>query len=160
MRGNWWLAPVVAIAVLSIFLLLPPIEPLIPIGMKIGGIFLFTVIMWVFVGIGYPSLMTIALFALLGVMTPKELFAASMGSWLVIFIMTCVGLVEGLGATGLSRRLALWFRSRPFTAGRPWVLLAMLMLVTTLLGMVMSSTATLIVMMAVVAPILEFSGFK
>ncbi len=50
--------------------------------------------------------------------------------------------------------------SRPFTAGRPWALLAMLMLVTTLLGMVMSSIPTLIVMMAIVEPMLEFRGFK
>ena len=160
MKDNWWLAPAASIVLLSVFLLLPPIEPLTPFGMKVVGIFLFTVVMWVFVGIGYPSLVCIALFAALGVMMPKVVFAVSMGNWIVIFIIACLGLAESLRATGLSRRFALWFMSRPFTAGRPWLLLAMLMLAATLMGGVMSSTATLIVLMAVVEPMLEISGFK
>ena len=160
MKGSWWSAPLLAVIVLSVFLMIPPIEPLTGMGMKVVGLFFFTVVLWVFVGIGYPSLIALALFIALGVMSPKEAFAISMGNWIVIFIIACLGLAESLRSTGLSRRFALWFMSRPFTTGRPWLLLAMLMLTATLMGGVMSSTATLVILMAVTEPMLEVSGFK
>ncbi|MFC1991847.1 SLC13 family permease [Chloroflexota bacterium] len=160
MKNTWWIAPVVAMAILLIFVLLPPLSLLTPLGMKVVGILFFTIILWVFVGISYPSLISLALFAVLGVMTPKELFAVSMGNWIVIFIIACLGLADGLRATGFSCRFALWFMSRPFTRNRPWMLLAMTMLASTILGAIMSSTAAFIVFMSVVTPMLEAAGYK
>ncbi|MFC1932098.1 SLC13 family permease [Chloroflexota bacterium] len=160
MKGTWWLAPAVATGILCTFLLLPPIGSVTTVGMKIAGIFLFTVILWVFVGISYPSLVCIGLFAALQVMPPKEVFAASLGNWIVIFIIACLGLAESLRATGVSRRFALWFMTRPFTTGRPWMMLTMFMLACLLLGTVMSSTATLVVCMAIAEPMLEVVGYK
>ena len=72
MRGAWWLAPAVATAVLATFLLLPPVGAITDTGMKTAGVFFFTVILWIFAGIGYPSLISIALFVLLELMTPTE----------------------------------------------------------------------------------------
>ena len=160
MRGSRWIGPGLGVVALSIFLLLPPLEPLTPLGMKVVGIFLFTIIWWATVGIGYPSLLCIALMALTGVMTPEAVFAASWGSWVVLFLIGAFGLSEGLRVTGFSRRFALWFTTRPFTAGRPWLLMAMFLLACTLLGCVMSSTATTIVFMAIAEPMLEALGYK
>ncbi|MFC1896999.1 SLC13 family permease [Chloroflexota bacterium] len=160
MRGKQWIGPGLGVAILFVFLLLPPLEPLTTLGMKVVGIFLFTIIWWATVGIGYPSLLCIALMALAGVMTPGEVFAASWGSWLVLFLIGAFGLSEGLRITGFSRRFALWFITRPFTTGRPWLLMAMFLLACTLLGCVMSSTATTIVFMAIAEPMLEALGYK
>ncbi|MFC1932876.1 SLC13 family permease [Chloroflexota bacterium] len=160
MRGSRWIGPGIGVVVLFIFLLLPPLAPLTELGMKTVGIFLFTIIWWATVGVGYPSILCIALLALTGVMTPGAVFAASMGSWLVMFLIGCFGLSEGLRVTGFSRRFALWFITRPFTAGRPWMLMAMFLLACTLLGSVMSSTATIIIFMAIAAPMLEALGYK
>ena len=160
MRGSQWIGPGIGLVLLLVFLLLPPIEPLTPVGMKVVGIFLATIIWWGTIGIHYPSILCIALFALTGVMTAKEVFAASMGNWIVLFLIGCFGLSEGLRVTGFSRRFALWFMTRPFVAGRPWMLLAMFLLACTLLGAVMSSTATCIVFMAIAAPMLETLGYK
>ena len=160
MKNKWWIGPGLGMVILFFFLLRPPLEPLTDLGMKGVGIFLFTIIWWATVGIGYPSLICIALIALTGIMTPNEVFAASYGNWVVMFLLGCFGLSEGLRVTGFSRRFALWFITRPFVAGRPWMLLAMFLLSCTLLGSVMSSTATCIVFMAIAAPMLETLGFK
>jgi sodium-dependent dicarboxylate transporter 2/3/5 len=159
-RGSQWIGPGIGLVLLVVFLLLPPIEPLTAVGMKVVGIFLATIIWWGTVGINYPSIICIALFAMTGVMTPNEVFAASMGNWIVLFLMGCFGLSEGLRVSGFSRRFALWFMTRPFVAGRPWILLAMFLLACTILGAVMSSTATCIVFMAIAAPMLETLGYK
>ncbi len=121
---------------------------------------LATIIWWATVEIGYTSLLCIALFALTGVMTPTEAFAASWGSWLVLFVFACFGLSECLRLTGFSRRFAVWFITRPFTAGHPWILVAMLLLSCTLLGCVLSGAATCIVFITIAEPILESLGYK
>lgn len=160
MRGSQWIGPGVGTIILLVFLLLPPLEPLTALGMKAVGIFLFTIVWWATVGIGYPSLLCIVLLVATGVLTPGEAFAGSMGNWVVLFLIGCFGLSEGLRASGFSHRFALWFMTRRFTAGRPWMLLAMFLLACTLLGSVMSSTATCIVFMAIAAPMLETMGYK
>lgn len=155
-----WLGPGIGVILLLVFLLLPPLGPLTPLGMKVVGIFLFTIIWWATVSISYPSLICIALLVLTGVMTPKVAFAASTGDWLILFLFGCFGLSEGLKVTGFSRRFAYWFMTRSFVTGRPWMLVAMLLLACTLLGSVMSLTATCIVFVAIAVPMLEALGYK
>ena len=160
MRGSQWIGPGVGVVVLLTFLLLPPFEPLTVLGMKTLGVFLATIIWWATVSVGYPSILFLVLLALTGIMAPKAVFAASWGSWLMLFILGCFGLSEGLRVTGFSRRFSIWFMTRPFTAGRPWMLVAMFLLACTLLGSVMSSTATTIVFIALAVPMLEAMGYK
>ena len=148
------------VVILLAFVLLPPIGALTPLGMKVFGIFLFTTIWWATLGIGYPSFVSLVLIALLGVMTPTQLFAASWGNWLVLFLIGSFGLSEGLRASGFSRRFALWFITRPFVAGHPWRLLSMFLLACTLLGGILSLTVTCVVFMAIAEPMLAALGYK
>ncbi|MFH1031374.1 MAG: SLC13 family permease [Chloroflexota bacterium] len=160
MKLTKWIGPVLGVILLLVFLLLPPIEPLTPLGMKIAGIFLFTIIWWATVGTGYPSLLAIILLIVTGAMTAKSVFAVSWGNWLVLFIIGVMGLSGGLRDSGFSRRFAVWFMSRRFARGRPWMMIAMLLLACSLMGMVLSLTANCIIFMAIVAPMLEGMGFK
>ncbi len=56
MKNKAWIIPVLGVLILLFFLVSPPIAPLTKLGMKVVGIFLFTVIWWVSVGVGYPSI--------------------------------------------------------------------------------------------------------
>ena len=160
MRSKWWITPGLMVVVLSVFLLLPPLEPLTTVGMKVVGIFLFTIIGWIFLGIGYPSILCIALLALTGVMTPEAVFAASWGNYLILFILAVFGLAECLRLTGFSNRFAFWLLTLPFTVGHPWLMIAMFLLGPLLLGSVMSGTATCITFMAIAEPMLGILGYK
>ncbi len=146
--------------ILVVFSVVSPSEPLTTVGMRAIGIFLATVVGWVFFGTGFVSMLCIALFALFGVMTPAEAFSNSWGSWLVIFMISCFGMSEGLRITGFSRRFAIWFVSRRFSRGKPWLLVTMFLLGCTLMGAVMSLTVTMIVFMTIAAPMLEGLGYK
>ena len=160
MKYTYWIGAVSGILILLIFLVVPPFEPLTPAGMKAVGVFLFTIVWWTTVGVGFTSLLCIALLATTGVMTPAEAFACSMGNWVVLFLFGCFGISEGLRVTGFSRRFAFWFMGLPFAAGRPWVLMSMFLLACTLMGAVMSSTATCIVFMSIAKPMVEALGYK
>ena len=160
MNGKHWLLPGLGVILLLIFVVLPPIGALTPLGMKVFGIFLFTRMWWAALGIGFPSFVCLVLIALLGVMTPTEVFAASWGNWLILFLIGSFGLSEGLRASGFSRRFALWFITLPFVAGHPWRLLSMFLLACTLLGGILSLTVTCVVFMAIAEPMLAALGYK
>ncbi len=160
MNGKQWLLPGLGVIILLAFVLLPPVGALTPLGMKVFGIFLFTTIWWAALGIGFPSFVSLVLIALLGVMTPTEVFAASWGNWLILFLIGSFGLSEGLRASGFSRRFALWFITLPFVAGHPWRLLSMFLLACTLLGGILSLTVTCVVFMAIAEPMLAALGYK
>ncbi len=160
MKGIQWMGVGLGIAFLVIFLLLPPFGLVTELGMKTIGLFLFTVFMWVFVDTGFSSILSIALFAVLGIMTSKEAFAASLGSWLVIFIIGCFGLTEAIRISGFSRRFAFWFLTRPFTKGHPWLLLGLFFFGVTIMGAIMSTIVTTILFMSIAVTMLEGVGYQ
>lgn len=160
MRGTQWIGVVLGVLVLIIFLLLPPFEPITRLGMKAVGVLLFTILWWVFVDTGFSSLLAIALLALTEVMTPKEVFAASLGSWLAIFLIGCFGLTQAIRLSGFSQRFAYWFLTRPFARGHPWLLLALFFFGVTVMGAIMSSAVTAILFMSLAVPLLTGMGYK
>ncbi|MFC2016769.1 SLC13 family permease, partial [Chloroflexota bacterium] len=160
MRGTQWIGAGLGIAALVVFLLLPPFEPLTQLGMKTVGVFLFTVLWWVFIDTGFSSFLCIALFALTGVMGAPEAFAVSWGSWLVMFLIACFGLTEAIRLSGFSHRFAFWFLTRPFTKGHPWLLLSLFFLGVSIMGAFMSTTVTTILFMSLAVPMLEAMGYK
>ncbi len=160
MKNKARIIPVLGVLILLFFLVSPPIVPLTRLGMKVVGIFLFTVIWWVSVGVGYPSIISIILLATTGVMKPNDAFAASWGNWVPIFVIASFGLSECLRLTGFSRRFALWFVTRPFVAGRPWMLVTMFLTANIILGSVMPLTPTCVIFMAIAEPMLLALGYK
>lgn len=151
--------PILGIIVLVAFLLLPPIEPLTPIGMKTIGVFCFTIVWWISLGIDYPSIICMLLLIVTGVSTPEGVFAF-MGHWIIFFVLGCFGMSESLKGTGFSRRFAFWFLTRSFAKSRPWVLIALFLLACTLMGAVMSTTVTVIVFMGIAISMLDALGYK
>lgn len=160
MSGKQWLFASLGIFLLLFFLIVPPITPLTPTGMKIIGVFLFTVVWWAVVDTGFTSILCVALFVLTGAMPVKDAFAISFGDWLPLFLLGSYGLGTALSITGYSRRFALWFVTRPFTKGHPWLLVSMFLLGCTILGMFVSLSVTCIVFMSIAEPMLHGLGYK
>ncbi len=160
MRGTQWIGAGLGAIILMVFLLLPPLGPLTELGMKTVGVFLCTVFWWIFVDIAFSSFLCIGLLALTGVMAPNAAIAASLGSWLPIFLIGCFGLSEAVRLSGFSQRFAIWFITRPFAKGHPWILLALFFLAVTILGAIMSSVVTTILFMSIAVSILEGMGYQ
>ncbi len=160
MTSKRWIGSASGLFLLFLFLILSPIKPITPLGMKVVGIFLFTIIWWATASRGYTSVISIVLFAVVGVMSPTELFAISWGNRLVLMLIGAFGLSEALKLTGFSRRFALWFITRKFVAGHPWRLVAMFLLACTLLGSFTSSTNACLVSLAIAEPMLQALGYK
>lgn len=56
-----------------------------------------------------------------------DLFAKTWGNSMVPFLVACFILNAIMSKTGLTRRIALWFITRPFCQGKPWRMVFWLM---------------------------------
>ncbi|MFH1639486.1 MAG: SLC13 family permease [Chloroflexota bacterium] len=160
MKTKSLVGPFLGIVALLVFMVLPPAPPLTQAGMRAAGVMVFTLIWWITVGVGFPSLLALALLVLTGAMTAKAVFAASLGSYITTFMIAIYGISICLRQTGFSRRFALWFISRPFAKGHPWAMISMFWLSCLMLGSVMSGSATCITFMGIAEPLLEELGYR
>ena len=108
--------------------LLPPVGPLTPVGMKVGGIFLGLLYLWSLVDILWPSLLGLGALALTGCTDIAGVLTASFGNStvvLMIFILALVGVVE---TAGIPDYIIQWIMTRKVIEGRPWVFTSIILL--------------------------------
>lgn len=111
----------------ALFLLIKCIFPVVngitPVGVNVIALFCSTVYLWTFEGVGWVSLLPIALFPCTGVMGYSEAAANSFGNWVTVFTLTSCILNYALSESGMTDRIVKWAITRPFVQSRPWWLL-------------------------------------
>lgn len=128
---------------------LPPVFGLSSLGMQIGGIFIGTILLWMFVSVTWPSLLAIVALILTPLYTYTEGLSASMGGWITSFILFSSMVTWTLGQTGFLKRCALWFVTRPWAQKRPWLFLSLLFMAPLVIGSFMSPIPAFIVCLPV-----------
>ncbi len=104
-----------------VMLFLPASNGLTESGVKALAITLFTVYMWIFIGVDWVSMLVIFLYVLFGVIDSSSIFKATFGSWMVPFIIMTSCLNIMLSESGFLSRIVKWFISRKAVQGRPWM---------------------------------------
>ena len=140
--------------------LLPPFDPITPVGMRVLGIFLGLIYMWTFVGSLWPSLLGIVAMALSGYMTMNEALAGSFGhnsALIVLFTLVLFGAIEDVG---VAQYVARWFLTRRIINGRPLVFSIMFLLGTYMLCSLIGPVAGLLFMWPIIYSILVEVGYK
>ena len=99
--------------------LIPAPAPITRAGMGVVGIFIATLWLWCTEGSGWPSLLYVGMIGTTGVCSATDLFAKTWGNVMVPFLVACFVLNAVMSKTGLTRRVALWFITRPSCAGKP-----------------------------------------
>ena len=109
---------------------LPAVEPLTALGMKVLGVFCALLFAWSTIGLLWPSIIGLLGLILLEVMDLKTAFALGWGSntLLLIFFMTIVAAI--VEQSGVSHFIAMWFITRKFILGKPWLFIFMMFLCT------------------------------
>lgn len=147
-------------AVMLLFVLLPPIEPITPMGMDVVGVFIGTVLLLSLVDTVWPSLLCIPLFALTGVMTINEAIIGSIGSWITEFVIMSFVLTYALNATGFTARLTAYFMSRKFVSKSPWVFTVSLISLGMIVGLFLDPVPTVAFFMGFSNKIFKELGYK
>jgi len=152
---------VVAFVVLFIFLALPPLGAVTPLGMKTVGVLIFTIILWITepVPIGVSCFLTLAMWVVVGALSYKDSFAY-LGHYINLFLIGSFGIAGALYTTGAARRYALSMLNISWVRRSPYMLIMMFFFAACLLSSVTSNTATAIIFMSFALPLIEALGLK
>lgn len=139
---------------------LPPVEPLTPLGMRLIGIFLGVLYGWVFVEIVWPSMAGLLALMLLGGMKPKQLLNSSFGDPIVQMMFFIFVFCATINHYGLSKFISLWFITRKFVLGKPWLFTYTFLGSIFILGGLTSASPAAIIGWSILYGICEICGYK
>lgn len=149
----------IGIGFMLLFPMLPPLDPITPIGMKIVGAFLGMVYLWSTVNSTWPSILGLFLMGLSGFAgegyggmkaVTMEAFGVDTVA-LVLFSMVLFGAVEYVGCT---QYIARWFLTRKIINGRPYIFLIVFLLCCYFLSALTSPITSLMILWAIAVDVL------
>ena len=139
---------------------LPPVEPLTALGMRLIGVFLGLLYGWIFIDIVWPSMAGLLALMLVGGMKPVALLNRSFGDPIVVMMFFIFVFCATINHYGLSRFISLWFITRKFVAGRPWVFTFTFLASMFILGGLTSASPAAIIGWSILYGICDVCGYK
>lgn len=115
------------------------------------GVFLYGIILWVKVGIDWPSLYVIMMLMLVPKLSIQSVFSSSFGHPTFIFLMFTFALTHALSQTPFIKRVAIYFVNLPFAKKSIKHLIISFLGATLLMGLIMSPT----VLFFILYPVLQ-----
>ncbi len=149
----------IALTIILIFWLLPPLAPITPIGMRVLGVFLGTLYGWNTCGFLWPSLLGLLAFVLSGYMTMAQTLAAGFGSTTCVLLLFAFLFLSIMTDSGASRFIALWIISRKCFAGRPWLLSWAFFAASYALCCVTTAVATIVLCWSILYTLCQSVGY-
>ena len=156
----YYVHSLVCLCIMFGFGLLDPVEPLTPLGMRLVGVFLGVLYGWVFIEIVWPSLAGLLAMMLVGGMKPVTLLNNSFGHPIVQMMFFIFVFCATISHYGLSKFISLWFITRKFVAGRPWVFTYTFLGSIFILGGLTSASPAAIIGWSILYGVCEVCGFK
>lgn len=151
---------IAAVVILVIFCLLPPMDGLTQSAMRLLGIFFASVLLWMTVGITWPSLFSLLALATLPELSLNELVAASIGNSAISFLIFTFCCSYALNRTPFTKRCAIWFVTRRLARRGPWMFLGLYFVSILILGSCMSTTVIVLIYLNINEEIFKVLGLK
>ena len=121
-KFNWrWLHIPIILFLMFGFGYIQPVGALTEMGMQVVGVFLGILWGWIFVGIGWPSMLGLIAFGLTDACTMGEAFAKGFGSQNAVLILAMLIITAFIEQAGLSQVIINWLLTRKITKGRPYL---------------------------------------
>lgn len=160
-RGQW-IGLILGLVLFALFMLMPPIAPLTPLGMRsIAVLLLFAV--WLAttpMPLYATCLFVLALYVVTGVVGADKTWSY-FGHWVNLFLIGAFALGGNLGRTGVARRIALWACGLSFIQGKPWAFFTVFLLTAGLSSLLFTSPIlTVIVFTTIIIGFLTSLGVQ
>lgn len=131
----------VCFLILGIFWVIPPIEPITKIEMRVIGSFISAVLLLSIVDTVWPVFFTFLTLVMSGVMDLNQILAGSLGNWIFTFVVTSFIMTIALNEVGFTSRLTTYYMSRKFVNNSPWTFTFAFYTIAMLIGMFMDQAA-------------------
>lgn len=151
----------IASAVLLVIkLLVPAGNGLTEAGVSTLAIFAGVIILWIFVGTVWSSLLGFAALVIANVTDFTKLASVSFGHWGFAFMFSAMLLNAALLEAGVIQWISTWFISRKICKGRPWTFVVMFLGSAFLLGLVLDCLPIILVYLALIDSICQELGYQ
>ena len=138
---------IIGLGIMTIFWIIPPIDPITPIGMRCVGIFLGMVYLWSTVDALWPSIVGICIFGISGYGGGfGNVWLNAIGNNTVLISMFSMILFGALHEAGVTRYIAKWFLTKKVFKGRPYVFLIIWFMCCGAMAALISPVVTLIIL--------------
>ncbi|MDO4281708.1 MAG: SLC13 family permease [Peptococcaceae bacterium] len=162
-RNLYPLHLIIGFGIIVLFWLMPPIDPITPLGMKCVGAFLSMVYLWSAVDTLWPSMVGLFMIAISGFAGDAGFNGAWMvaiGTNTVLLTMFAMILFGGMDAVGDTNYIAKWFLTRKIFKGRPITFLAVFYACCFVLASVCSPITSLILLWPISMSLMNTLGVK
>lgn len=164
---RYWFHVAVGMAFMFLFPLLPPFEPVTPVGMTIMGVFIGMVYLWSTIDSIWPSLLGLLLIALSGYLgdvagyaAVKQVMLQAFGSDTMMVLMFGMILFGGVEYVGCTKYFTRFFLTRKIINGRPYMFMFMVFLCSYVLSGLTTPIASLLILWPICADIMGSFGLK
>ncbi len=152
--------------VIAIFL--KPTNGLSVYGVRIIAILIPTLYLWLTVNTHWVSLLCLGMMVLVtaapvaadSAMTANDVWANSMGHFVVITVLVYMVLNVCLRDTGVIEKIAFWFISRKFVQGRPYAFMAMFFASNIIIGLFMDNLSLAVIFIGITEVLCKQMGVK
>lgn len=129
-------------------------------AMGVLGIFTGSLILWLTIGIDWPSLLCIFSLALLDVFNAKTVLAGSFGNETFIFLLFTFVCTYSLSKTPFIKRVAIWFATNKLAKKGGWWLACMFWTSALILGLFISPSVLFVVVLPILNEIMEVAKIE
>ncbi len=155
----------IGLTITFIFWVIPPLDPITPLGMRCLGSFLGMVYMWTAIGPLWPSLfglfmLGISGFAGDGVAGFNAVWLNAVGVNTVLLVLFAFVLFGALDEVGDTKYIARWLLTRKVYKGRPYVFMAIFYLTCFVLSALVQPIVSLIMLWPVALRITKMLDIK
>lgn len=130
------------------------------LGRRVIAVLIPTLYLWLTTNTHWTSLMSLGLLVITEAMTPNEVWANSMGHFVVITIICYSLLNVALKDTGVINKVALFFITRKFVKGRPYAFMGMFFASSLIIGMFMDNMSLAVIYIGIAATLCEQINLK
>lgn len=160
-RSLYPLHLVIGFGIMALFWLMPPIDPITPLGMRCVGSFLAMVYLWSACDTLWPSmvgLFTLAISGYGGDGGFNGVWMVAVGTNTVLLTMFAMILFGAMDAIGDTKYITKWFLTRKIFKGRPITFLAVYFALCFVLASVCSPITSLILLWPISLTLLDTLG--
>ena len=140
--------------------ILPYKEPLTKEGIQLLGVFVMTIYLWTTVSTFWPSVLAVFMLGTTGYCSGTAALKECFGHGMTVFVAFMLIFNVAMNESGFSRRIALFFVTRKFVKGKPWLIMFMLMFSVWFVSLFVTSSAVYAMFLSIADEMLEMTGYK
>lgn len=143
-----------------IYAVLQPTNGLTDLGVRVIAILIPILYLWLTVNTHWVSILALGLMVMTQAMTANEVWAGSLGHFVVITVLVYMVLNVCLSETGVINKIAMFFVTRKFVQGRPYAFLAMFFASNVIIGLFMDNLSLAVIYIGIAEVLCKQMGVK